>query len=500
MDHILDYLEMTAEKTNWKTGIDDGCISMSWKELTVLAQRIGTSFSKRTQPGRPVAIIMEKSAITLAAMFGAVYAGCFYAMIDPSQPVGRIREILRVLSPEIVLIDKEPEALQEADLFDGKAVSLKDCLYEEADMNALDRIRRAAKADDVLYCLFTSGSTGTPKGIAVSHRAVIDFITHFTEIFGITAEERIGNQAPFDFDVSVKDIYSCVFTGATLVLIPRSLFATPPRLLDYLIGKRVSTLIWAVSALTLVSSLKGLQYRIPTDVKKVMFSGEVMPARQLRLWQEALPHAEFINLYGPTEITCNCTYYRIPGPVSDDEKIPIGKPFPGRKVFLAAEDGSVITENGMAGEICVAGESLSCGYCNAPEETGKRFCRGQDGQLFYKTGDLGFWGADSELYYVGRKDFQVKIMGRRVEPEEVEQVMVRTGGADRACCLPVGSPVQLAAFYCGTEDERTLRKRLREKLPAHMVPRKLIRVDDIPLNKNGKTDRARLRTMLEDTV
>ena len=216
MTNILDYLEMTAKKTSWKTAVDDGRVCMSWRELMDLSRRIGTAFSKRTQPGSPVVILMEKSALTLAAMFGAVYAGCFYTVIDPSQPEGRIMEIVHQLSPEIILVEGREDIPDDADLYKGKKVLLKDCLHEGIDMDVLKKIRRASGEDDLLYCLFTSGSSGKPKGVAVSHRAVIDFITHFTETFGITEVERIGNQAPFDFDVSVKDIYSCVFTGATL--------------------------------------------------------------------------------------------------------------------------------------------------------------------------------------------------------------------------------------------------------------------------------------------
>ena len=492
MTNILDYLEKTAEKTSWKTGIDDGRVCMSWGELMELSRRIGTAFSKRTQPGRPVVILMEKSAITLAAMFGAVYAGCFYTVIDPSQPEGRIKEILWQLAPKIILVDRDEGSVADADLYQEKRVLLKDCLHEEIDMGVLRRIRRAGREDDLLYCLFTSGSSGKPKGVAVSHRAVIDFITHFTDTFGITEVERIGNQAPFYFDVSVKDIYSCVFTGATLVLIPQKLFATPPRLLDYLCVKRITVLIWAVSALTLISSLKGLSYRIPAYVKKVMFSGEVMPVRQLRLWQEALPKAEFINLYGPTEITCNCTYFRIDRVYEEDEKIPIGKPFAGRKVFLADENGRVIREKEVPGEICVAGESLSDGYYHAPEETGKRFQKDADGQIYYMTGDLGYRGLDGEFYFSGRKDFQVKIMGRRIELEEVEYVLNQMQGVDRSCCVVDQKHKLLMAYYCGAADRKMLRSQMRKRLPAYMIPKKIIRVKEIPLNKNGKTDRAQL--------
>lgn len=492
MTNILDYLEMTAEKTSWKTGVDDGHVCMSWRELMELSRRIGTAFSKRTQPGKPVVILMEKSAITLAAMFGAVYAGCFYTVIDPAQPKGRIREILLQLTPEIILVDKNEETVGDVDLYLEKKVLLRDCLHEEIDMGVLGRIRRASGRDNLLYCLFTSGSSGKPKGVAVSHGAVIDFITHFTDTFGITEVERIGNQAPFDFDVSVKDIYSCVFTGAALVLIPQKLFATPSRLLDYLCIKQITVLIWAVSALTLVSLLKGFQYRIPAYVKKVMFSGEVMPVRQLRLWQEALPKAEFINLYGPTEITCNCTYFRIEKVFAEDEKIPIGRPFAGRKVFLLDENGEVIREKEVPGEICVAGESLSEGYYHAPEETGRRFQKDAGGQIYYMTGDLGYRGCDGEFYFSGRKDFQVKIMGRRIELEEVEYILNQIQGVDRSCCVVDQKRKILMAYYCGAADHKMLRSQMRKRLPSYMIPKKIIRVEEIPLNKNGKTDRAQL--------
>ena len=492
MNNILDYLEMTAEKTIWKTGIDGGDICMSWKELADLSRKAGTAFSKRTQPGKPVAILMEKSAAALAAMFGAVYAGCFYAVIDPCQPEERIMEIFHVLSPDIIVVENREVEERYLNLFQGKAVSFTDCLHEEADLETLENIRKASTEDDLLYCLFTSGSSGRPKGVAVSHRSVIDFITHFIEIAGITEEERIGNQAPFDFDVSVKDIYSCVFTGATLVLIPQKLFTTPPRLLDYLCIKQVTVLTWAVSALTLISSLKGLQYRVPMYVKKIMFSGEVMPVRQLRLWQRTLPNAEFINLYGPTEITCNCTFFRVDRIFNEDEKIPIGKPFPGRKIFLLDTDGKRITEMDSVGEICVAGESLSNGYYHAPEETAKRFKKDPDGQKYYLTGDLGYWGPDGELYFSGRKDFQVKIMGRRIELEEVEYALSQMPGVERSCCIADTGRKMLMAYYCGTADRKKLRSQMRKKLPAYMVPQKLIRVERIPLTKNGKTDRAKL--------
>lgn len=497
MNNILEYLEGTAKARPQCVAVDDGGICLTWAELLDLSRRIGTAFCRKTEAGKPIVLLMEKSAVTVAAMFGAVYAGCFYVMIDPAQPAGRVSELLRVLTPDLVVTNQENQALLAQAGYSGSVYILKEAIQEEADPDKLMTIRRQSRDTDLLYGIFTSGSTGVPKGVAVSHRAVIDFITHFVETFGFTAEDRIGNQAPFDFDVSVKDIYTCLLTGATLILIPKRLFSIPPALLDYLCDKRINTLIWAVSALTLVSSLKGLKYRVPTNVRRVMFSGEVMPPKQLRLWQAALPEAEFVNLYGPTEITCNCTYYPIKRVFSDNEKLPLGKPFPGRRVFLLDEEGKEIVVARQTGEICVAGESLAAGYYHNPGETAARFretAADKQGGRYYCTGDLGYYGADGELYFSGRRDFQIKHMGHRIELEEIEHILNQIENLETSCCLINQKNNQLMAFYVGEAESEEIHRQLAEKLPSYMIPHRIVRINKMPLNKNGKTDRKYLES------
>ncbi len=500
MNNILEYLEKTAAERSYHVAVDDGSICITWTELLDLSKRIGTAFCEKTDMGKPVVLLMEKSAVTLAAMFGAVYAGCFYVMIDPEQPPERIREIFRVLSPELVVTNKENENLLEQAGYNKCKYLLKDALHEEINMEKLVLIRKKSHETDLLYGIFTSGSTGGPKGVVVSHRAVIDFITHFIDTFGFTANDRIGNQAPFDFDVSVKDIYTSVLTGATLVLIPKRLFAVPPALLDYLCEKKINTLIWAVSALTLVSALKGLRYKVPEDVKRVMFSGEVMPVKQLRLWQAALPEAEFVNLYGPTEITCNCTYYPVKRIFSDEEKIPLGKPLPGRNVFLLDEAGNEIAIAGEIGEICVSGESLSEGYYHNLSETKAKFIddfQGKTNRRYYRTGDLGYYDIDGELYFSGRKDFQIKHMGHRIELEEIEHALNQIEDLERSCCLMNQKKNQLVAFYLGDVAADEIRRQLAKKVPSYMIPHKIVQINKMPLNKNGKTDREYFKNRME---
>lgn len=498
---ILDSLEQTEEKYRYKTAVSDTRLSLTWHELAVMARKIGSGLGRLVPEGRPVPVLMEKSAVTLAAMFGTVYAGCFYVPVNPDNPGDRLKKIFQTLEAETVIADENGKRLLENAglLADGKLkpVLAEDLLQSEVDPELLAKIRMKRRRTDPLYGLFTSGSTGNPKAVIVSHGAVLQFIGHFTECFHITEQDVLGNQAPFDFDVSVKDIYSAVMTGAELALIPKQYFSTPPRLLDDLCERRVTTLIWAVSALTLVSSLKGLAYRVPEQVNKVMFSGEAMPPKQLRLWQDALPDAEFVNLYGPTEITCNCTFYRVKRQYGDKEKIPAGRAFPGRVVFLLDEEGRKIAAPGQQGEICVAGESLAEGYYRNPEQTAQRFIlypvNGKEKTRIYKTGDMGCFDEDGELVFAGRKDFQIKHMGHRIELEEIESAMNSVENIQRSCCIFDQERNRIVGFYMGDAESSEVRRTLKKKLPLYMVPPRLVQMSVMPLNKNGKTDRDYLK-------
>jgi len=499
MYNILDYLEVTAKKYSEKIAVDDGNCVFTWDELLQLSQRIGTNLIDKVEFSKPIAIYMEKSSITLATMLGVVYSGCFYVMIDPSQPIARLQNICSVLEPQCIITDESGiNNIKEAG-YGERLVMVDDITKGDINSVALQQIRDKSKDTDILYGIFTSGSTGTPKGIVVSHRAVIDFIGHFVETFDFDSEVRIGNQAPFDFDVSVKDIYTSVMTGATLILIAKSLFSTPSMLLDFICEKKVTSLVWAVSALTLVSSLKGLKYKVPTDVKQIMFSGEVMPIKQLQQWQKALPDAKFVNLYGPSEITCNCTYFPIEKVYEKGEKVPIGKAFEGREVFLMDDNDEEIFDTDKSGEICVTGESISSGYYNNTEETVKRFVvfPKKGGRLCYRTGDLGYYDEDGQLYFSGRKDFQIKHMGHRIELEEIEQAIEQVTGIERCCCLMDYKRNKIVGYYFGEATTEDIRVYLKEKVPAFMIPQKLVKVDEIPLTKNGKMDRKYFQQRME---
>lgn len=494
--NILDYLEESAKRYPEKTAFADENTSCTFKELRECSLKIGSALAEKDMVRKPVAVFMEKSTRTIAAFMGIVRAGGFYVLIDVKQPAYRIHQILEVLQAEYIVTEHAYEKELENLNFQGTVYWIDELLKHEIDSRKINRIRNCAKDTDPLYGIFTSGSTGVPKGVVVCHRSVIDFIEVFTKEFSITQEDVIGNQAPWDFDVSVKDIYSGLKTGARVEIIPKKLFSFPGPLLDFLCERQVTTLIWAVSALCIISTLHGFEYRVPEKIKKVLFSGEAMPIKHLNIWKKYLPDVTYVNLYGPTEITCNCTFYRVDREFSLDESLPIGKAFPNETVVLLDEENKEICKPEQMGEICVTGTALALGYYNNEEQTKRAFVQNPLNSCYpermYRTGDLGYYKEDGLLYFASRKDFQIKHMGHRIELGEIEKAMEQVEEISRACCIFDAENKRIFAFYQGKIEKRELKKRLSRKLPAFMLPNRFCPVDEMPLTKNGKIDRKRL--------
>ncbi len=524
--NVLELLERSAMKFPERPAFGDPGKDITFRELAETAQAVGRILLQDVTPEAPVAFYLEKSVDAAAAMFGAVYAGGFYSFIDVRQPTARAQKVVDVLEPAVLITDAANEEGAAALSCGGRRWRLEELLAAagaqiretretsegspageasdperagrtEKENAALAAIRAHMTDTAPLYVNFTSGSTGMPKGVAVSHRSVIEFMAPFTELMQITEEDVLGNQAPFDFDVSVKDIYSGLYTGAKVQIIPREYFSNPTMLMDYLCEKKVTVLIWAVSAMCFVSIMNALAYKTPETIRAVGFSGEVMPIKQLRVWRRYLPAAMYVNLYGPTEITCNCTYYVLEEgrDYALDEVIPAGIAFRNEKVFLLDEEDRRVeqTDAGKEGEICVAGTCLALGYYKDPERTAAAFTQNPLSLAYperiYRTGDIGRYDADGNLIYVSRKDFQIKHLGHRIELGEVEANAMARDGVSRACCIYDTGKKRLILFYTGDRDKKELEKELREVLPPFMVPNKIFRLEEMPLNKNGKIDR-----------
>ncbi len=496
MRNVLEYLEHNAALLPDKVFAEDEAGVCSFREMETNCRKAGSYLSSRLAFGRGAGVYLDKGIAALTAFWGIVYAGGFYVPLNPELPDERLQKTQSVLQAEYVITESERLEKAKALFPDATVLLISDLLKTPIDESALQAIRRRMIDTDPLYAVFTSGSTGVPKGILISHRSVIDFIDIFTDIFEILPEDIIGNQAPFDFDVSVKDLYSAMKTGATLSIIPRKLFSQPGKLLDWICDRNITTMIWAVSALCLISTFHGLDYRVPDKVRQILFSGEVMPLKHLRTWREHLPGTRFVNLYGPSEITCNCTYHILDPDQDYADGIPIGRAFPNEDVFLLDAEDHLVSDAGKEGEICVRGSALGLGYYRNPEQTRAAFTENPLNTAYperiYRTGDLGRYNDEGELFFTGRKDFQIKYMGHRIEMEEIERAISGVDGIDRCCCVFDDKKQKLYGFFMGSLDRKELHGILKNVLPVFMVPGVLTKVDDFPLNKNGKIDRKKL--------
>jgi len=496
--NILDMLENSALHYPTRMAFGDTEKDITFCDLVAASKAVGTVLADKIEIAEPVAFYMDKSVDAVCGMFGVVYAGGFYSFLDVKQPQARTESVTGILEPKVIFTDAENYEKISGYNTGAQIIVLADLLAEKTDIDEekLHKVRVNFQDVNPLYVNFTSGSTGVPKGVVVSHRSVIEFIDCFTKIFGIKETDIIGNQAPFDFDVSVKDIYSGLMTGAKVQIIPKKYFSQPTNLMDYLADKEITTLIWAVSAMCFVSVMKGFDYRLPEKIHTVMFSGEVLPIKHYRIWKNFLPNAKFVNLYGPTEITCNCTYYVLDREFGDADVIPMGKAFPNEKVFLLDENDKLVTDKGVQGEICVGGTALALGYYKDRERTDQAFVQNPlntaYNELIYRTGDLGKYDENGDLVYVSRKDFQIKHLGHRIELGEIEAVTTARAGVTRSCCIYDSEKQRLILFYTGEREKVELMKELRTVLPPFMLPNSLVPVEEMPLNKNGKIDRNKL--------
>ncbi|MGL5042491.1 MAG: AMP-binding protein [Culicoidibacterales bacterium] len=502
--NVLDYLEESSSKAPLKIAVREPNNTVTYEKLWSRSQAVGTALSHLTAPNQPIVVYMEKSIDALTMFFGIAQAGCFYVLIDPKHPSYRAKQILSVLEAEIIITSHEYMASLVELNFSGQVLEAESLYSTKNDVNRLAEIRDRQKDVDPLYILFTSGSTGVPKGVVVSHRSVIDFIEYFVPIFGIKDTAIIGNQAPFDFDISVKDIYSSIRVGGELVIIPTKYFSYPQKLIDYLIDNKVNTIIWAVSAMCLLSGFRALEYRKLDCIEQIFFSGERMPIKHLKLWIKSLPHANFVNLYGPTEITCNCSYYIIDTAAELPENLPIGKAFPNEHIFLLDENDKLINYAGGIGEICVSGSALALGYYNNLGQTQKAFIQNpahnKFQEIIYRTGDLAYYGEEKLLYYAGRKDFQIKHLGRRIELEEIAVAVEKMETIERACCFFLEKKKWVVVVYVGDVLATEIVPFVKLLLPSYMLPNKCYQVEEMPLTKNGKIDRKSLEQQIGEMI
>ena len=498
--NVTCWLDETVKKYPEKIGFIDVNRSITFSEIKNYALKTATALIVKNLFKKPIAIYMDKSVDELITFFGVAYSGNFYSPIDVDMPNSRIQKILEIFEPEVIITKKELWKKTKFDVEDTTVLFLEDIAKIEQDEKSVYLQRDKCCDTDLLYVLFTSGSTGIPKGVTICHQSVIDYIDWVEETFSINSDTIFGNQAPFYFDNSVLDIYTTVKTGALLYLIPQELFSWPIKLLEYLEQNKINTIFWVPSAMILVSKLKALtKVNLNGKLKKILFCGEVMPNKHLNIWRKYIPDATYANLYGPTEITDVCTYYIVDRTFGDAESLPIGKALMNTDILILNEENQLVGNNEI-GELCVRGTSLSKGYYKNVEKTRQVFIQNPLNpyyiELIYRTGDLVKVNEFGEILYMGRKDFQIKHMGHRIELGEIETAISSIENISMNCCLYDEKKCKIIVFIEGEMSLNELNKKLENLIPEYMLPNKIIIVEKMPLNQNGKIDRTALKKLL----
>lgn len=493
---VTEYLDRTAEIYGGKTAFEDPHESLTFREVREASRSIGQCLVSRGLFQKPVAVYVEKSAACILAMLGVAYSGNFYTVIDTGMPAARMQKIFSTLEPAAILC-RQKDLDEVAEIWpDAERISLEDARKTPVCEEDLSRAASRLVSTDLLYILFTSGSTGVPKGVVTAHGHVCAYLDAVTGAYDLSDRERFLNQAPFYFVLSIVEIFTTIRNGSTLYIAPKEYFSFPLKLMQYIEEKKITILYWVPSALILLANLGALKAADISSVRKVVFGGEVMPVRQLRAWQEALPGAMFVNAYGPTETTDGTTYYIVDREFEETDTLPIGIPFANIGILVLDENGKQVEGEGM-GELCAYGPSITYGYYKDPEKTSGVFTQNPVNtayrQIIYHTGDLVRYNAFGELEYAGRKDFQIKHHGQRIELGEIEACVSSIDGVEENCCLYDNTKKRIVLFYTGSLTEAEMQETVKTLLPSYMLPNRRYRLEKMPHNLNGKIDRAELR-------
>ncbi|MCG9881070.1 MAG: AMP-binding protein [Bacteroidia bacterium] len=497
--NVLEYLEESAIKFTDKLAFVDERNEIKYGDLLQEAKSLGFAIHTKTNTSirKPIVVFVDRNIESLVSFMGVAYSGNFYVPIDIQMPKMRIELILQTLNPIAMLVLDAHKAFAAS-----VAPNILTLIYEEEkaidfNIDVLGKIRRSIIDRDPIYATFTSGSTGIPKGVITCHQSVVDMTDNLVNTFGFDENCIFGNQNPFYFDASIKDIYSSLKCGATLYILPRSYFMMIGKLVDYMVDKQIDTIMWSAAAVALLANSDAFAEKAPTQLKSVMFSGEVMHNKVLNYWRRALPQTKFVNLYGPTEITSVCTYYEIKKLFADDEVLPIGIAFKNTEILLLNESNQLV-QPGETGEICVRGCSLALGYYNNPEKTAEAFCQNPTNshfpELIYRTGDIGKYNEFGEVMFLSRKDNQVKHMGQRVELGEIEILVNAMEKISASFCFYDHEQQKIVLVYEGElADNKYILGELKSRVSKFMFPNIMIKVPEMPYNLNGKIDRVLLK-------
>ena len=514
---LFEYLENSAATDPGRTALiepDQG--SITFGELNALADQVRDRlYQAGVSRGDRVGIYLHKSIDSVAAIFGILKTGAAYVPLDPGAPVSRNAYILADCQVKAVVLEdcfvndlasewgareESPHFLTVARTGGGRYIrELLDQAQASVPIPARESVNPSL--DDLAYILYTSGSTGKPKGVMLTNRAAISFVDWCSEAFGPDLNDRLSSHAPFHFDLSILDIYLPIKHGASLVLISEEIGKDPVRLASMISASNITIWYSAPSILSFLAHYGKLEQYDYSNLRMVLFAGEVFPVKHLRALKKLLPNPRYFNLYGPTE-TNVCTFYEIPDIIPEDrtDPYPIGKACSHYRIEIADELGRRVPP-GKEGELLASGPGTMVGYWNLPERTANAFLDDPAGNKWYKTGDIVFEGPDGNYIYLARRDRMVKKRGYRIELGEIEAGLYRHPAVKEAAVVALQDDdgVKIRAFVSHHQDSRPsiieLKKFCAQNLPAYMVPDLFSFLDILPKTSTDKIDYQKLKQL-----
>lgn len=499
--HLLDYFEETAEKKSGFIAVRHNDQNISFSELKSNAEKLGTYILSKIHnvTNTPIAVFLPKEIYTVIADLGIMYSSNPFMNLDVKTPKERIMNIFDLVKPAAVVTSKKfLKVLTEVNV---PVVLIDELDWEHTTANReMLSFRRSRLIDTDPFCLInTSGSTGTPKGVVLNHRSFFDFMAVSNERFGFDGTEILGSLSPVVFDIYDFELCMLMVNGSQLILLDAMLAAFPARLLENIADAHVNFIFWVPSIMVNIANMNLLDKIALPDLKMVWFAGEVFPTKQFLVWYDKLPNTTFANLYGPIEITLDCTYYVVEERPVESEPLPIGIPYHNTDILLLNDENKECIA-GEEGELCVRGTSLAMGYYNNPEKTAAAFTQNPLNtsypELIYRTGDIAYMREDGNIMFKGRKDSLIKHMGYRIELGEIEHVIENDLKLVKYCCAVYQYTKKEIILYYESEDEMTdkdFRTAISKVFPAYMIPAVFIKMNELPRNTNGKIDRLMLK-------
>ena len=496
---LIELFEETVRKYPQKTAVIDKDRGITFSDLNKKAMLTGERIAGLDIPqNRPVGVFLDKSIESVYADLGILYAGDFYMNLDIKTPAERIKNIIQLVEPAAIISTQAQIKSIAAVIPD----SIKLILLDEADdtMTIDEQMlsyRRATLIDTDPSCIInTSGSTGTPKGVVLNHKSFFDFIDWSLETFGFGEDLVMGSLSPIVFDIYSFELCMLMAKASTLVVLPAHLAAFPAKILEVLEKHQVNFLFWVPTIMVNIANMDLLSAFKLESLRTVWFAGEVFPTKQFNYWHHHLPQVTFANLYGPIEITLDCTYYIINKEIPDEEPLPIGYPCRNTDILILDDEDKSVSEPGVEGELCVRGTSLAMGYYNNPEKTAAAFVQNPLNkaypELIYRTGDIVSLNEEGLIMFKGRKDNIVKHMGYRTDLGEIEHVIINTLKLVKNGCIVYNqAEKQITLFYEAPEEIPVPQFRLEigKVLPKYMIPTAYHRLEQLQRNTNGKIDR-----------